>query len=293
MNFIKKLIKKYNKNKHKNKWFVDDVDKNTVFEHTETRLWRYANYWIIFLIFLSVFLVMFESIWNNWEDYLYYIYFTDFFISFIFGVEYIYRFIHSDEKKRFPFRITNILDLLSFLPFFIITIFMWIWHYTIFTLFRIFRVLKIFELFSHVPILLKLSKWIYKHKFEYLSAISIIFIILIFFSTSIFYIENFWSLSSNFSSIPATMWWAIVTMTTVWYWDVIPVTILWKILAWILMFLWPVVIAIISAITVYVFLESTKLIEFGRVTCPKCWTENEKSSNFCKHCAYKLNKKIK
>ena len=88
------------------------------------------------------------------------------------------------------------------------------------------------------------------------------------------------------------MWWATVTMTTVWYWDLVPITIYWKILAWILMFLWPVVIAIISAITVFVFLESTKLIDFWRLICSECWTENAKSSNYCKHCSYKFNKKI-
>ena len=273
--------------------FVDDVDKNTVFEHTETKLGRYANYGIILLIFISVFLVMFESMGNNWEKYLYYIFYTDAVISSIFWIEYIYRFINSDEKKRFPFRLTNILDLLSFLPFFIITFFMWIGHYAIFALFRMFRVLKIFELFSHVPILFKLSKWIYKHKFEYLSAITIILIILIFFSTAIFYIENMWWDSTDFSSIPATMWWSVVTMTTVWYWDIVPLTTFWKILAWFLMFLWPVVIAIISSITVFVFLDSTKLIEFWRVTCTNCWTNNAKDSNFCKHCAYKINKKLK
>ena len=293
MIFITKLLKRYKKNKEKIKHFVDDTDKNTVFEHTETRLGRYANYWIIFLIIISVFLVMFESVWNNWEKYLYYIFYTDLVISIIFLIEYIYRFINSDEKKNFPFRVTNILDLLSFLPFFIAFIFLWVWHYAAFSLFRMFRILKIFELFSHVPILLKLSKWIYKHKLEYLSAISIVFIILIFFSTVIFYIENFNWNTSGFDSIPATMWWAGVTMTTVWYWDLVPVTTLWKILAGILMFLWPVTIAIISSITVFVFLESTKLIDFWRLSCPSCWTENAKSSNYCKHCAYKINKKLK
>lgn len=289
MIFITKLLKRYKKDKQKVKWFVDDTDKNTFFEHTETRLWRYANYIIIFLILLSVFLVMFETIWNNWEKYLYYIYFTDFVISFVFGIEYIYRFINSDDKKSFPFRITNILDLLSFLPFFIVTIVLGIGHYTIFALFRMFKVLKIFELFSHDPILLKLSKWIYKHKFEYLSAISVILIILVSFSTAIFYIENFFWNNEWFNSIPATLWWATVTMTTVGYWDLIPLTILWKFLAWILMFLWPVIIAILSAITIFVFLESTKLIEFWRLICSKCWTENAKRSNYCKHCANKLN----
>lgn len=293
MNFIKKIIDKYKTDKNHVKEFIDDTDKNTVFENTNTKLWRYANYGIIFLILLSVFLVMFESVWNNGEKYLYYIFAIDFFISFIFWIEYFYRFKNSDHKKTFPFRVTNILDLLSFLPFFIITLILGVWNYSTFALFRMFRVLKIFELFSKVPILFKLSKWIYKHKFEYLSSLSIVFIILIFFSTSIFYIENYFWNSEWLSSIPATIWWGVVTMTTVWYWDIVPLTTLWKILAWFLMFLWPVTIAIISSITVFVFLESTKLIEIWRKTCPWCWTDNSRNSNYCKHCAYKLNNNIK
>jgi hypothetical protein len=77
------------------------------------------------------------------------------------------------------------------------------------------------------------------------------------------------------------------------YWDMVPHTVWWKILWWILMFLWPVIITLLSTITAFVFLESTKLLELWRITCPECWTENSKNSNFCKHCAYKINKKLK
>ncbi|MDQ7009618.1 MAG: ion transporter [Candidatus Gracilibacteria bacterium] len=279
MNFIKDIF-----SKKKKEHFVDDTDKNTVFEHTNTRLGRYANYGIILLIIISVFLVMFESIGDNGIKYLYIIFYIDLVISLLFLIEYIYRFFHSDHKKRFPFRITNIFDLLSFLPFFIITLFFGIGNYIVFSLFRMFRVLKIFELFSHVPILLKLIRGIYRYKFEYFSAISIIFIILVFFSTAIYYIENFGGKSLEFSSIPATMWWATVTMTTVGYGDMVPLTVIGKVLGGLLMFLGPVVIAIISAITVFVFLEATKLIEIGKKSCLSCGVGNTKNANFCRHC---------
>jgi len=65
---------------------------------------------------------MFESIDNNGVKYLKTIFITDFIISSLFAIEYIYRFIRSDKKKSFWYRPMNILDLLSFLPFFIITI---------------------------------------------------------------------------------------------------------------------------------------------------------------------------
>jgi len=220
------------------------------------------------------------------------IFYVDAVISLLFWAEYIYRYINSDEKKKFFFRITNIFDLLSFLPFIIITLFFWIGNYAIFKLFRIFRVFKILELFSHVPILLKLSKWIYKHKIEYLASIIMIFIVLIFFSTAIFYTEHYFNPNNEFSSVPATLWWWVVTMTTVWYGDMVPHTLLWKILGGILMFLWPVIITLLSTITAFVFLESTKLLELWRVVCPECGTENSKNSNFCKHCAYKINKNL-
>jgi hypothetical protein len=48
--------------KREKEHFVDDTDRNTVFEHTDTKLGRYANYGIILLIIISVFLVMFESL---------------------------------------------------------------------------------------------------------------------------------------------------------------------------------------------------------------------------------------
>ncbi len=269
-------------------YIVDDADKNTLFEHTDTRLWRAANYFIILLILASVFLVMFESMGNYGDFYLREIFLADFLISFFFWIEYIYRFINSDHKKKFPFRLSNVLDLLSFLPFFVMTGFLGVWNYTSFTIFRLFRIFKIFELFSRLPILLKLSKWIYRHKIEYSAGFFIISMILIFFSTAIYLIENNYGSHTEFTSIPATLWWAVVTMTTVWYGDMVPHTIIGKILWAILMFLGPIVIAIISSLTVFIFLESTKMISYNRSECTNCWVNNAKDSNFCRHCGHKL-----
>ncbi len=286
--FLAQFLKnKKFQSKKNNNFEVFDDDKNTLFEKTNTVYWKLANYFIIFLILFSIFLIVFESIWDYYIIYKTEIFIADFFISSIFLIEYFYRFYHSDEKKIFSFRIMNLLDLLSFLPFFILLIFFSAWSYTFFTIFRVFRIFRIFELFQKMPIIERVARGIYTHKIEYLSAIFAIFIILVFFSILIYLVEkSFWP--NTFKTIPEAIWWGVVTMTTVWYWDLVPVSTLWRIIWWILMFLWPILIAIISSVTVLIFMESTSLLWEKVKKCKKCKNLCEKKDKFCSACGEKL-----
>jgi len=287
------MIFKFIKNKYKEVRYgykISDEDKNTVFERTDTKLGLIANYTIIFFIFVSILVVFLNSIpWYN-EKYLMYFFIIDLIISSTFLIEYIYRWRNSSHKKDFPFRIMNILDLLSFLPFFILVIIYWIWSYSIFVIFRIFRIFRIFELIERVPIISKILSWINKHKIEYLSAIFSISIILIISSTLVYLVEKEYWNKELFVSIPQTLWWAVVTMTTTWYGDMIPITLTWKIIAWFLMLLWPVIIAIVSSITVVIFLDSTNIIHINKNVkiCKKCYSENKEDSHYCNNCWKKL-----
>ena len=269
---------------------VHDDDKNTLFEKTETTLWLWANYTIIFLIIVSIIIVWIDTTpWLS-EKYLFEIFIADFIISTVFLIEYVYRWSRSDQKKLFPFSIINILDLLSFLPFFILICIYWMWTYTIYALFRILRVFRIFELVERIPIVRKILKWINKHKVEYLSAIFIIFIVLTIFSTLVFLSEQRWWNAVAFSSIPETFWWAVVTMSTTWYGNIIPMSILWKIMASFLMILGPILIAILSSITIIIFIDSTRIINLYKwnKTCSKCKIDNEHDAKYCRKCWTKI-----
>lgn len=286
--FIKYLEKRLKK--WKAKYRVSDEDKNTLFENTDTKVWLWANYAVVFFILLSVVIVWLDSIpWFS-QNYWLYIFIADFIISTVFLLEYIYRWKNSSKRKNFPFRMMNILDLLSFLPFFILIWIHWIGHYAIFALFRIFRIFRIFELVERLPVVTKLIIGINKHKIEYLAAIFVIFIILTIFSTLVFLTEHRWGDSIAFSSIPETFWWAVVTMTTTWYGNMVPITFLWKVIASLLMFLGPILIAILSSITVLVFLESTQMIQFNKneKKCKKCWNLNDDSWKYCSKCWFKI-----
>ncbi len=275
--------------KNKLKYKISDEDKNTLFEKTNTTLWLWANYLIIFLIFVSVVLVALDTIpWFS-ENFHNYIFILDLFISIVFAIEYFYRWYFSDKKSQFPFKILNIFDFLSFAPFFYLIWVYWVWSYTIFSIFRIFRVFRIFELIEKVPIALKLLRWLKTHKIEYLAAFFVISIVLVSFSTVIYLLEfNFWN-KESFSSIPETLWWWVVTMTTVWYWDMVPSLAISKVLATFLMFLWPTLVTILSTITVIIFIESTKIIDINwKNKICKCWVKNENDARFCKGCGNEL-----
>jgi len=102
------------------KYKISDEDKNTLFERTNTKIGLYANYLIIFFIFLSIIIVFLDSIPSLNEKYSIYFFIIDFIISTIFLIEYVYRWLRASYKKRFPLKLLNIFDLLSFLPFFIL-----------------------------------------------------------------------------------------------------------------------------------------------------------------------------
>lgn len=275
------------------KYKIPDEDKNTLFERTNTKIWLYANYFIIFFIFLSILVVFLDSIPELNENYLVTFFIIDFIISSIFLIEYIYRWLRSWKKMKFPFKILNIFDLLSFLPFFILVLIYWVGTYSIFVVFRIFRVFRIFELIKRINIIKNLLKSINKHKIEYLSWILVITIILIISSTIVYFAEQKWWNIGTFNTLPNTLRWAIVTMSTTGYWDMLPVTTIWKIVASFLMLLWPVVIAIISSITVIIFLETSKIVQFTKINnvCVNCSSKNRDTAYYCSNCWEKLEKK--
>lgn len=267
------------------KYKIHDEDKNTLFEKTDTQLWLFANYVVIFFILLSIVLVWLDTMPNIRENYSLYIFITDFVISWVFLIEYFYRWYHSSKKKTFPFKILNIFDFLSFFPFFVLAFTYWAWS-SIFAIFRVFRLFRIFELIEKIPIAMKILRWINKHKVEYLAVVFMIFIVVTIFSTIVYYVEfHYWD-PEVFSSLPITMWWGIVTMTTVWYWDMIPITALWKTISIFLMFFWPILVTILSSITVIIFIDSTQIWKFNKkdIRCVTCFEKNDNDSRYCKKC---------
>jgi len=262
----------YNKEKYDN--ILDDPSSN---------IWSFFDKFLLCLVLLFPLVLIFESVWNNSITYVMELLYFDAFISSAFLLEYIYRFYKNSNKFHFVITPIRIIDLLSFLPFFL-------WLYAVWDFLKILRLLRIFKilrLVKRIPMTKSFINSLKDYSYEYMAVFTLYLIVLFIGSFFVYYIEKdvIWT---QFTSIWTSLWWGLVTMTTVWYWDMVPISSLWKIAWSILVFLWPVMWALTWAITIMVFMETSrnemqkKHIRWKE--CNRCKTKNPLEANYCLKC---------
>lgn len=131
-------------------------------------------------------------------------------------------------RMKFAFSPMMLIDLFAILPFYIP-----LFIDSDFTILRVFRLLRIFCLFKlgrYSDSYRLISRVIISKKEHLIVSLALVFSLLIISSSLMYYIEKE-AQPAVFSSIPATMWWGIVTLTTVGYGDAYPVTLAGKILS--------------------------------------------------------------
>lgn len=251
----------------------------------EDRESRCFDYFILFLILFNILAVILESVNFLSEKYNYYFKIFEFISVLVFSIEYILRIwsCNINEKYNHPiwgrikFALTPLLiiDLLAISPFFLPAIFvMDLRILRAIRLIRLLRIVKITRYNSSIEILIKVLK---SRKDQLVVSFSFILILLILLSTFVYFFENPFQ-PDIFSNIPVTIYWGIMTMTTVGYGDMYPVTIWGKFFASLISLLCIGVFAIPSGIISSAFIE---VMENQRkqknsslkLTCPHCGKE--------------------
>ncbi|WP_333821344.1 ion transporter [Ohtaekwangia sp.] len=195
---------------------------------------RIFEFFLVSIIILNILAIMVDSVEDIRQKYDTVFVRFEYFTIIFFTVEYIARIYsivenpeYSDPVRgriRFMTQPLSIIDLLAFLPFYFVFIDL--------RFLRIFRLMSLFRLFKIARYLhaLKIFKKVLADRKEQLilSFLFILFVLAII-SFIMFYAEHD-AQPEKFSSIPATMWWGIATITTVGYGDMVPVTALGKFL---------------------------------------------------------------
>lgn len=184
---------------------------------------KIVEFGILFLICLNLFVLILQTD-KNYNKYSSVFYLVESVTVAIFSIEYIFRIILLDKITKI-FKPLLLIDLLAILPFYIGFLCDNLLFLRIFRLFRFFRLFKL----TRYSIAMQRIKNIFITKKEELIIIGSFFIIsLLFFSIMMYFVEGN---QQNFSTIPKTLWWTVITFTSVGYGDVTPVSPLGKFVA--------------------------------------------------------------
>jgi len=231
---------------------------------------------ILALIFLNVVAVIAGSVQSVQERWGTFLNVFEIFSVVIFTLEYVARLWsctldprfsgHIGGRIRFALGAMPIIDLLAILPFYLPFLGIDLRSLRVLRLLRILRVAKVGRYYSS----LNLIKRVFQSKKEELVLTSVLMgLLLVVSSTLLYYCENAVQ-PDAFSSIPATMWWSIATLTTVGYGDMYPVTLLGKFFASIIAILGIGMFALPTGILGAGFLEAIQKSKGSKEICPHC-----------------------
>lgn len=212
--------------------------------------------------------------------------FLEYALSLLFTVEYVLRVYCSPVRREYVLSFFGIIDLLATLPQLLSIFFPPLRYLSImrtFRLIRIFRVLKLFSFINEGYLLLESIRRSLTKILVYFLFVVVLVCIL---GTLMFIVES-GTQGTQFTSIPTSIYWAIVTLTTVGYGDITPTTGLGQFFSGIVMILGYTIIAVPTGIVSATMIDTTKKKgQNGR--CPRCNEKTDLNANYCKHCGERL-----
>lgn len=207
-------------------------------------------------------------------------------LTILFAIEYLLRVYCSPVKKEYVLSFFGIIDLLATLPQLLSIFFPPLRYMSImrtFRLIRIFRVLKLFSFINEGYLLLEsIRRSMTKILVYFLFVVVLVCII----GTLMYMVEGSVP-GSQFTDIPTSIYWAIVTLTTVGYGDITPVTSLGQMFSGIVMILGYTIIAVPTGIVSATMIDETKK-KGTNGRCPRCGQKTDLHANYCKHCGERL-----
>jgi voltage-gated potassium channel len=242
---------------------------------------------LLIFIILSVIIVALESVDSIENKYGLWLRRTEWFLTIIFTLEYFARIATSFKPKQYIFSFFGIIDLLAILPTYLSLIFAGthaLIVIRILRLLRMFRILKLVQFLGEANTLLSAIKNSMPKIIVFIFAVSCLSVII---GTTMYIIEG---PENGFTSIPRSIYWTIVTLTTVGYGDIAPRTIPGQMLATFIMIIGYGIIAVPTGIVSASFVKEQKsLVDQKDLVCPECGKiQKNKQPNFCWNCGHQF-----
>jgi len=259
----------------------------TVIFGTDTKAGKLFDELLIVTILLSVSIVLLESVSEYQQQYGQIFNYAEWFFTILFTLEYFLRMYCIRRSLSYVFSFYGIVDLLSVLPTYLSVLLPGTQALSVIRILRvlrIFRVLKLVQYMSEVNHLTKALAASKRKIFVFLFSVMNVVVIL----GSIMYLIE--GEAAGYTSIPKSIYWAIVTLTTVGYGDIAPLTPIGQAVSAVIMLIGYSIIAVPTGIVTAEIALST-LTHKKNVSCDVCEKDDlVYDSSFCKHCGAKIDK---
>lgn len=257
---------------------------------TNTVSGRLFDLILLAVIVLSVILVMLETVEGFDTNYHNEVVFLEWTITIFFSIEYILRIITTKKPLRYIFSFYGIIDLIAVLPMYLS---LFLTGTSVLTIVRAFRLLRLFKILNHPKFTgqsLHLREALIASRNKILVFIYFVLISTVFIGSLMYVVEG---KESGFTSIPMSIYWTIVTLTTVGYGDISPITPLGQFIASFVMILGYGIIAVPTGIvSAEIAMQPNKNEDNNvddTIRCAVCNIDNQpKNANYCYNCGNTL-----
>ncbi len=237
---------------------------------------------LIVCIALSIIVVMLDSIQELHDQHGSLLYLAEWVFTLLFTAEYLLRLLSVGRPLRYALSFYGIVDFLSIVPTYLSIFVPGTQYLLVIRSLRVLRIFRIFKLSQYVGEARQLTRALHSSRRKimifYFTVIHIVVIV----GAMMYLIEG---RENGFTSIPRSIYWAIVTITTVGYGDIAPQTNVGQAVAAFLMITGYAILAVPTGIVTAEWAMQNRQRIISTQSCPQCSSEgHDADAKFCKHC---------
>jgi voltage-gated potassium channel len=258
---------------------------DTIYE-SNTKAGKAFDVALLLVIVASIAVVMLDSMSAGHQKYGRTFYILEWAFTILFTIEYILRLISIKRPLSYVTSFLGIIDLLAIIPSYLSIFFVGAQSLLVLRALRLLRIFRIFKL-THFLTEMQFLKVALKGSLKKISIFMLVVLSVVIILGSVMYLVE--GGRNGFTNIPESVYWAIVTITTVGYGDISPATPLGKFIASCIMFIGYGIIAVPTGIVTTEMALAVRSRKEGTETCRNCGREGHDSDAlYCKFCGARL-----
>jgi len=255
-----------------------------IFE-ADTPAGKWFDVLLILCILVSVVMVMLDSVSAIQKTHGWILLVGEWFFTILFTIEYVLRLLSIGRPLAYATSFFGVVDLLAILPTYLSIIIPGAQYFLVIRILRVLRIFRILKLVQYLGEARLLAQALRASRRKITVFLFVVLTLVTIFGSLIYLIED---PKDGFTSIPKSIYWSIVTLTTVGYGDISPQTNLGQLLSALIMIIGYGFIAVPTGIVTVELAQAFKR-KISTQACPECSAEGHDSdAKFCKYCGSKL-----